>query len=153
MKTVKRHFELDAGHRLAEHQFKCQNLHGHRYVFDIEITGEIHEKTGLLMDFSHIKAPIMDAFDHNTLLNSEDPLTNSDIINFIEDGQEYDLYIMDCEPTVENIADEAMDLIFNQMTEDERKRIDTVRIKVAETPNCKVESDYLLDSDGQAYNK
>lgn len=145
MKNVERHFELDAGHRLAKHDFKCQNLHGHRYVFDVEIIGEVDEDTGLLMDFSHIKKPIMDAFDHNTLLNVDDPLVDGETDLKIEAVQEKDLYIMDAEPSVENIADKSAKLIFQEMSRDEKERIEEIVLEVHETPNCKVQSRYSIN--------
>lgn len=156
MKTVERHFELDAGHRLAKHDFKCQNLHGHRYIFDVTITGKVSKDTGLLMDFSHIKNPVMEAFDHNTILNKDDPLMaiewdsgepNSDmysVASIIGMNQNKDIYTMSGEPTVENIADESAKLIFEAMSRDERNRITEITLEVYETPNCKVESTYEL---------
>lgn len=161
MKNVERHFELDAGHRLAKHDFKCQNLHGHRYVFDVEIIGEVDEDTGLLMDFSHIKKPIMEAFDHNTILNEEDPLLDNTVDvglsddfdgeghkmlkSILEQYQEKEIYLLDGEPSVENIADESAKLIFQEMSRDEKERIEEIVLEVYETPNCKVQSRYSID--------
>lgn len=145
MKTVERHFELDAGHRLANHSYKCQNLHGHRYIFDIEVKGEVSDYSGMLMDFSNIKKPIMEAFDHNTLLNEEDEIVgDKGVVEFIEEHQEKEIYLMDREPSVENIADESAKLIFEAMTEDERQRIESLSFEAYETPNCMVSCDYQV---------
>lgn len=147
MKKLNRHFELDAGHRLAEHEFKCQNLHGHRYKFDIEIKGSVDEETGMLMDFSHVKSPIMDAFDHNCLLNSEDELVSEDLVEQVNSSQNKELYLMDCEPSAENIVDESAELIFEKMSLDEKNRINSVLIELYETPNCKVKASYIIDKE------
>ena len=136
--TITRHFELDAGHRLAEHNFKCQNVHGHRYIYDIEVTGTPDPTLGYVIDFSNLKSPIMDAFDHNLLLNAADPLLDAGVIDAIEAEQAKTVYQMECEPTVENIAHESVGLIWESMRPTERHNVTEIVIHVAETPNCTV---------------
>lgn len=134
--TLKKQFELDAGHRLSEHDFECQNLHGHRYRFEVEVDGEVDEKTGMIVDFAHVKEPVVEAFDHNLLLNERDPLLA--VREELEANQEKELYVMDGEPTAENIAEEALDLILGRLTAAERSRITEIEVELAETPNCSI---------------
>lgn len=135
--TINRHFELDAGHRLSKHNFKCQNLHGHRYVYDISISGVPNPELGYVVDFSNVKGPIMDTFDHNFLFNEEDP-----VVDILEEGvlphQKKTPYTMPAEPTVENIAVESFRLMWDSFSTMERRAIDEVRIHLYETPNCEV---------------
>lgn len=134
--TLKKQFELDAGHRLSEHDFECQNLHGHRYRFEVEVDGDVDEKTGMIVDFAHVKEPVVEAFDHNLLLNERDPLLA--VREELEANQEKELYVMDGEPTAENIAEEALDLILGRLTAAERSRIAEIEVELAETPNCSI---------------
>ena len=134
--TLKKQFELDAGHRLSEHDFECQNLHGHRYRFEVEVAGDVDEQTGMIVDFAHVKEPVVEAFDHNLLLNERDPLL--DVREELEATQEKELYVMDGEPTAENIAEEALNLILGRLTAGERARIAEIEVELAETPNCSV---------------
>lgn len=134
---IHRRFELDAGHRLSEHNFKCQNLHGHRYQYEVTIGGYPDETTGYVVDFSNVKGPVMDAFDHNFLFNEDDPVIDllvGDLYNY----QNADPYLLPVEPTVENIAIESFRLMWGSFSEAERKAITEVRIQLHETPNCDV---------------
>ena len=60
MISVTRRLEFDAGHRIPDHRSQCRNLHGHRYVLEITLTGDVvqapgESDNGMLMDFSEIK--------------------------------------------------------------------------------------------------
>ena len=149
--TITRHFELDAGHRLAYHEFKCQNVHGHRYIYDVEITGYPDPDLGYVIDFSNVKAPVMDAFDHNLLVNRDDPLFDDGVIASIERHQAKTVYQMDCEPTVENIAEESVALIWASMSPAERENVTEIVMRVAETPNCTVELAVESDHGAEEY--
>jgi 6-pyruvoyltetrahydropterin/6-carboxytetrahydropterin synthase len=136
MGALRKRFELDAGHRLSKHDFDCQNLHGHRYQFEVKVEGEVDAATGMIVDFAHVKEPVMEAFDHNFILNETDPILSAR--EELEKQQEKELYLIQGEPTAENIADEALDLIENSLTSDEESRIDRIRIQLFETPNSSV---------------
>ncbi|MDK4536538.1 6-carboxytetrahydropterin synthase QueD [Kingella kingae] len=69
-KTAKE-FTFDMAHMLDGHDGKCQNLHGHTYILQVEISGNLHEsgaKKGMVMDFADLKAVvkthILDKMDH-----------------------------------------------------------------------------------------
>lgn len=148
---ITRTFGLDAGHRLSEHDFKCQNFHGHRYEYQITITGDPHPDTGYVVDFSNVKKPVMDAFDHTFILNQDDPLLEGDTIWTIEDAQEKSFYLMPGEPTVENIAAESIHIIWNSLTPMEREAILDLTITLSETPNCKTTRAMSSDPGSTSY--
>ncbi len=74
--------EWDMGHRLPNHNGACSNLHGHRYVAEIQISGELVDThgasdEGMIADFQDIKAaakPVVALMDHSFLLCERDPL-------------------------------------------------------------------------------
>lgn len=50
---------------------KCSNLHGHTYSVDVEIEGNVDEKTGMVIDFVVLKRlvkEIVDEYDHVVLV-------------------------------------------------------------------------------------
>ena len=71
---------FDAAHRLpavpAGH--KCGNLHGHTFVVEVYVQGDVSDSSGWVMDFGDIKTavkPIIDLLDH-TYLNDIEGLEN-----------------------------------------------------------------------------
>ena len=78
MHIITRRLEFDAGHRVVGHESKCAHLHGHRYAAEITVVALGLDSIGRVVDFGNIKALvgkwIDDNWDHNMLLNSEDPL-------------------------------------------------------------------------------
>jgi len=67
MYRLKLSHHFDAAHRLElSYKSKCQNLHGHRWVVNVEITAETLNKEGMIIDFSEIKK-IIDELDHKNL--------------------------------------------------------------------------------------
>ena len=70
IEVVKR-FTFEAAHFLPEYKGACANMHGHTYVLDVGIKGEIDPKTGMVMDFTAlkqmVKVYILDELDHKLL--------------------------------------------------------------------------------------
>lgn len=65
-------FRFEASHQLPNHPGKCRNLHGHSWVLEVTVRGELDESTGMVMDYGDIKAavqPIVDRLDHQHLGN------------------------------------------------------------------------------------
>ena len=49
----------------------CANMHGHNYIVEVELRGDVEPKSGFIIDFHHIDQnikPLIDKLDH-TLLN------------------------------------------------------------------------------------
>lgn len=53
--TVSKVMEISAAHWLPQHKGKCQHLHGHNYVFVVEVSGEVNPDTGMVIDFGDLK--------------------------------------------------------------------------------------------------
>jgi 6-pyruvoyltetrahydropterin/6-carboxytetrahydropterin synthase len=75
-----RTFRFEAAHLLpkvpAGH--KCRRLHGHSYVVDLRLEGNLDAELGWLVDFAEVKAaaqPVFDRLDHY-YLNEVDGLQN-----------------------------------------------------------------------------
>ena len=88
------------GHRLLNYQGKCRYLHGHNGKVEIELSSERLDARGMVRDFEDIKRTIQHwidtTLDHAMLLNRKDPLISK------LKGER--LFLMDTNPTAENIA-------------------------------------------------
>ena len=124
--TVYRKAHFNAAHRLYKEGWsdeknsqvfgKCSNpnYHGHNYVLEVGVTGEVYQETGFLIDLKILKDIIYEEvetpFDHKNL-NLEVPAFKK------------------LNPTVENIAIEIYNRIKNRLED----RF-TISIKLYETP-------------------
>lgn len=147
--TITRRLEIDAAHRVPDHQSKCFNIHGHRYVIEATCAGDIieaGEQKGMVMDFGFLKEcmvkAIHDPCDHGAIFYKRDPMLEG-----IEAGVAtgWKLFIIDCVPTAENLAK-----IWHEAVEQEIRRFfdsrlmsnrtpELIGLTVWETPNCKAQ--------------
>lgn len=69
--SVTKELVFDAAHFITDHPAKCSNLHGGRYVLQVEVTGRIDPVTGCVVDYGYLKRVvselIIDRFDHHHL--------------------------------------------------------------------------------------
>ena len=109
MISVTRRLEFDAGHRIPDHRSQCRNLHGHRYVLEITLTGDVvqapgESDNGMLMDFSEIKhiakTHIVDVWDHAFLVYEGDAAVRG----FLDSLPGHKTVVLDRIPTAENLA-------------------------------------------------
>ena len=108
MISVTRRLEFDAGHRIPDHRSQCRNLHGHRYVLEITLTGDVvqapgESDNGMLMDFSEIKQiakHIVDVWDHAFLVYEGDAAVRG----FLDTLPGHKTVVLDRIPTAENLA-------------------------------------------------
>jgi 6-pyruvoyltetrahydropterin/6-carboxytetrahydropterin synthase len=74
---VTRKHEIHCGHRVYNHEGKCNNLHGHSYVFHLKCQSSELDSLGRVIDFSVIKELICkwldDNWDHKLILWDQDP--------------------------------------------------------------------------------
>lgn len=141
MKTqITRRLEFDAGHRVLGHEGKCKHLHGHRYRAEITVSALGLDDLSRVVDFSVVKTKVgkwIDThWDHNILLNPNDPLLKLDP-NTDSSGIWAGKcpYIMDDNenPTAEVIAKH----LFNKSVELlEHEGLTVERVRIYETPNC-----------------
>ena len=138
--TITRKGNFDSAHRVLNEKFKCYNVHGHTYLYELTFQFDSMERIGYAIDFKEIKRVasqwIDDLLDHGVLVNPKDSAviicahdTNSKIWFMSLNGESN--Y---CNPTVENIAKEiflAMKILFS-----EYKSLKINKVKIYETPNC-----------------
>ena len=102
MYTVTQSVAFCYGHRLLHYRGKCCHLHGHNARAVITLEGEALDERGMLCDFNDIKALVKDwidrELDHNMLLHHDDP-----VLPMLQAAGER-VYVMDANPTAENIA-------------------------------------------------
>ena len=73
-------FNIEAAHYLPEvpQDHKCRRLHGHSFVVEIHVSGQIGWGTGWVMDYADIKSafdPLCRQLDHH-YLNEIEGLSN-----------------------------------------------------------------------------
>jgi len=138
--TVSTHFS--AAHRLARPDLsfeensaiygKCArvNGHGHNYHLDVTVKGEIHPRTGMIVDLVALKNAIdtlvIEPMDH-TFLNKDIP------------------YFEKVVPTAENIATYVMKTLRGPVSE---LGAQLHKVKLYESPNnaCEVYASFLQDA-------
>jgi 6-pyruvoyltetrahydropterin/6-carboxytetrahydropterin synthase len=132
--------EFDAGHRIPSHKSQCKNLHGHRYVIEITLSGDIIEQenasdNGMLMDFTDVKAiakkSLVDVWDHAFLVYKGD----TEILNFLNTLADHKTVVMSSVPTAENMAAEAFRILNSQYQDTYGNHLKLKRVRLYETPN------------------
>jgi len=132
--SVRRFVDIDAGHRVARHETKCRNLHGHRYRLTVDVSGPIIQddspEHGMVIDFARIKealAEVHDLWDHRLLLGEDDPLLDAmrDLPGVV---------VLPCQPTAENLASLALRLLQERLAP-----LVVERVTVQETTACTAE--------------
>ena len=102
MHRIVKRLDFCYGHRLMDYDGKCARPHGHNGRLEIEIVGAALDRRGMLYDFGDVKRRLMDfvdqRLDHRMLLRRDDPL----VAALASVGE--DVFIMDVNPTAENIA-------------------------------------------------
>lgn len=138
---ITRRLEFDAGHRIPDHASQCRHLHGHRYVLEVTLRGDIISQqgradNGMVMDFSEVKAianqHVVDAWDHAFLCWREDTL----VADFLGSIAGHKTVLLDCVPTAENLAQEAFRILDGAFTDTYGNRLRLETVRLYETPNC-----------------
>lgn len=113
MFQVTKRMEVAGAHSLSlPYESKCSNMHGHNWIIEVTVSALALNKSGMVIDFTHIKK-IVNQLDHANL--------NQIIPN---------------NPTAENIAAwifaSLTDLLMDTPVDpDERKRLNRKVVKVA----------------------
>jgi 6-pyruvoyltetrahydropterin/6-carboxytetrahydropterin synthase len=127
MYGVTREIPFCYGHRLLDYAGKCKYLHGHNGTAVISLEGESLDHLGMVVDFSKLKQTlgkwIDDHLDHRMILHRDDPA-----LEYLR-AQGEPIYVMDLNPTAENIAK----LIFDQSR---FFGFPVVEVKLWETASC-----------------
>ncbi len=132
--------EFDAGHRIPDHKSQCRNLHGHRYVIEITLSGDIintsnTSENGMVMDFSDVKQiarnSVVDVWDHAFLVFKEDKV----VLDFLKSLPNHKTVIFPTVPTAENMAAEAFNILKSQYKDTYGNHLTLERVRLYETPN------------------
>jgi 6-pyruvoyltetrahydropterin/6-carboxytetrahydropterin synthase len=127
MYRVTRQIDFSYGHRLLDYEGKCRYLHGHNGKALITIEAAELDEQGMVLDFGEIKRVVRgwieDHLDHRMVLRRDDPAVPA----LTQLGEP--LFLMDDNPTAENIAK----LIFDVVA---AEGFPVVAVRLWETPRC-----------------
>ncbi len=127
MYRVTREVDFCYGHRLLNYNGKCKYLHGHNGRAVIAIESDALDERGMVLDFTDIKQAVSkwvdEHLDHRMILHRDDPAAR-----VLADMGE-PLYLMDANPTAENIARLIYDITA-------RQGFPIVEVRLWETPRC-----------------
>lgn len=127
MYRVTREIDFCYGHRLLDYEGKCRYLHGHNGRAVIVVEAADLDRRGMVLDFSDIKRSVSswidENLDHRMILRRDDP-----VVGMLRELGE-PLYLLDDNPTAENIAR----LIFDMTA---RQGFPVVETRLWETPRC-----------------
>lgn len=130
-----RRLEIDAGHRLINHEGKCANYHGHRYVIEITCAADTLDVVGRIVDFSVVKSVVggwLDTeLDHGMILQRGDPA-----IGFMRDNGSK-VHVVNFPPTAEHLSRYILDVASHLLR---LHNVTVTCVRVYETPNCFSES-------------
>lgn len=127
MFRVSREIDFCYGHRLLNYEGKCRYLHGHNGKAVITIEASQLDERGMVLDFSDIKRVVSrwidESLDHRMILHRGDPA-----VPLLQELGE-PLYLLDTNPTAENIAR----LIFDYTAQ---QGFPVIEVRLWETPRC-----------------
>ena len=141
MLSITRKLEFDAGHRIPDHRSQCRNMHGHRYVLEITLEGELVDvegapDRGMVMDFADVKAlavkNLVDLWDHAFLVFEGD----TQVRGFLDSMPGHKTVVLDRIPTVENLALIAFEILSKVYDAHYGIDLRLKRVRLYETPNC-----------------
>ena len=138
---ITRKLEFDAGHRISTHNSQCRHLHGHRYVLEITLLGDIITdqgvaEQGMVMDFSEVKriakSVLVDKWDHAFLVYSGD----ARVVQFLQSLEDHKTIVLDAQPTAENLVLIAFDILDEAYQDTYGNHLQLEQVRLFETPNC-----------------
>lgn len=153
-----REHTISCGHRVAGHESKCANLHGHNYTIEITMDGELDD-LGRVLDFGVMKELFVGyleyEWDHKFLFWENDPLLNADnthLLKRVEKDGRFDgrfveitpwwselpgIVLVPFNPTAENMAEYLLNTAFPKLLLNARiTSARVVKVTVHETPKC-----------------
>jgi len=132
--TCTRRIQFCAGHRVAGHENKCRNLHGHNYVAYITARAHKLDEIGRVVDFSVLKQLVggwIDRYwDHGFIVGEDDREARS-VVEAM-DGQK--VYVLPQNPTAEWMADYLLYDVCEEVLADSGVR--ATKVVLWETENC-----------------
>jgi 6-pyruvoyltetrahydropterin/6-carboxytetrahydropterin synthase len=127
-----RYHDISVGHRVTNHESKCQHLHGHNYRVHFHCEAPSLDEIGRVIDFSVIKSTLCmwleDNWDHHFLVYVNDPLAGA--LKQIDPT----VVIVPFNPTAENIAIHLVKEVAPELLKD--TGVTLVECVVEETRKC-----------------
>ena len=127
-----RYHDICAGHRVCNHESKCQHLHGHNYRIHFHCEGEL-DSIGRVIDFSVIKERlclwIEEKYDHHFLVWEQDPIAGALV------AVDPTTVLVPFNPTAENIAKHLIEVVAPAQLEG--TGVTCTKIEIEETAKCR----------------
>ncbi|HKO87115.1 MAG TPA: 6-carboxytetrahydropterin synthase QueD [Burkholderiales bacterium] len=140
MIRITKRLEFDAGHRIPDHRSVCRNLHGHRYVMELSLEGEVKNipgasDHGMLLDFSEVKAMakehLVDQWDHAFLVYEGD----EEVVKLLAALPDHKTVMLNRVPTAEHLARIAFETLAPLIDNRYGNQLRLAKIRLYETPN------------------
>lgn len=130
--TITRRLEIDAGHRLMNHESKCRNVHGHRYVFEFTLAPDAGlDNVGRVVDFGVVRTEVGrwldETFDHGMIVQEGDPMMAALL------ALDMKTVVLDCAPSIENLCEVVFKAAFDIL---KPHGVQLLSVRGFETPNC-----------------
>ena len=134
---ITRKIIFHAGHMLKDDESKCFNPHGHEYIIECTVEGDVKkeysgDEVGMVMNFGMLKRIMMeevhDYFDHSFIIQQSDPRQRA----FASAVNYKGVVTVTWAPTAENIAEFCFGIIQKKLP----KGVKIKKVKVQETSNC-----------------
>ena len=135
MKVISRTEYFEAAHLLPGHIGKCQNLHGHSYMFKATITSENEREFGMILDYAYLKDAMKQIMPDHMYLHFKGNPISEDIVAILD---KYDLKYMTFESatSAENMAPELKQLLEDYIQNELGfKDVKVVEVELRETVN------------------
>lgn len=138
---ITRRLEFDAGHRIPDHRSQCRHLHGHRYVLEVTLGGDVIDaagqpNNGMVMDFSEVKAiamrEVVEQWDHAFLVHAGD----TRVVEFLASMPGHKTVVLERVPTAENLARIAFEILDGAYRDVYGNHLHLEQVRLYETPNC-----------------
>ena len=119
---VTKSFTFEMAHALWNYDGPCRNIHGHSYQLFVTVIGETisdqsSTKLGMVVDFSDLKKivknNIVDVFDHSVVISSKASQPEIERVDQMFDK----FYIVDYQPTCENLVTDMASRLINILPE------------------------------------
>ena len=141
--TCVRRIQFCAGHRVMDHESKCQNMHGHNYVVFFHARALWLDSIGRVIDFSVLKEKMggwIDTYwDHGFIYYLEDD-EMATMFGFEEGGhQKYKNFGLPYNPTAENMAKYLLEVTASLQMEG--TGVEVFKVVLWETENCYAEAE------------
>lgn len=166
MSSATREIQIDAAHRVPDHESKCFAIHGHRYRILATVEGDLVKEgseKGMVVDFGTLKTVMFNAIhtpcDHGLILAFDDPILEKLFIitssSLAEDykkwrdgdkkknftfldmtGSGFKIHLTDSPPTAENLSRIWFNETRRWLKIAKKDPEQLSQVEVFETPNC-----------------